>query len=55
MYKILFNGITDALRRIEDYDFGTAVTILVKAQQTAEEVFMQDDESSAPPSRSADV
>ena len=51
MYKVLFNGITDAIQNMADYDFGMAVTTLIRVQKTTEEMFMRDDESSALPSR----
>ena len=43
-YGILFNGITDALAALEEYNFGQVKTCLIKAQQMAEEAFISGDE-----------
>ena len=44
MYSILFNAVTDALRDMEEQNFGRAKERLVKAQQQAEEAFVEEKE-----------
>ena len=41
-YGILFNGITDALAALEEYNFGQVKTCLIKAQQMAEEAYISE-------------
>ena len=40
-YHIVFNAVTDALRAMEELNFGTAKVILQAAQQAAEEAYLQ--------------
>ena len=40
MYHLLFNAITDALEQIEQQNFGSAMDLLIAAQQEAEEIYM---------------
>lgn len=40
LYARLFNALTDALEAMENQDFGTARSILVRAQQETEEIYM---------------
>lgn len=40
MYIILFNAITDALKELENLNFGSAGKILKQAQIRAEEVYL---------------
>lgn len=42
MYFLLFNRITDAVRALERGDVVQAEAILVRAQQDAEELYMED-------------
>jgi hypothetical protein len=44
MYKVLFNGITDAIDSIEAQNYGAAKDRLIRTQQDAEEIFMEDGE-----------
>lgn len=44
LYYYLFNQITDAITAIERQDFGTAKDILIRAQQTAEERYLDAEE-----------
>ncbi|MFZ5975745.1 MAG: hypothetical protein ACOYU3_10175 [Bacillota bacterium] len=41
MYIILFEGITDAILNIEKQNYGFALDVLIKAQQEAEEMYVQ--------------
>lgn len=43
-YTTLFNAITDALEALEELNIGTAKELLRHAQQTAEELFIEDGE-----------
>ncbi len=43
LYRLLFNAITDALTKIDAYEIGTAVQILVEAQQKTEELYISAD------------
>ena len=40
LYCILFNAVTDALRAMEQENFGQARELLVQAQQTCEERYI---------------
>lgn len=40
----LFNGVTDAIRMLEEYNYGMAHEILVKAQQRSEDSFIEYNE-----------
>jgi hypothetical protein len=44
LYKVLFNGMTDAVWALERQDCDGARAALIKAQQEAEELFICDDE-----------
>ena len=41
-YTRLFNGVTDALEALKEQNYGQARDILIKAQQEAEELYLQD-------------
>ncbi|MGE4275826.1 MAG: hypothetical protein AB7E30_01465 [Lawsonibacter sp.] len=41
LYFTLFNGVTDALEALEIKNYGLAQDILQKAQQNAEEQFLE--------------
>ena len=41
-YTRLFNGITDALEALEQQNYIKAQDILIKAQQDAEEMYLED-------------
>ena len=43
LYFHLFNRITDALAAMEQQDFGTARDILIRAQLSAEEQYLNTD------------
>lgn len=47
MYFMLFNRTTDAITAIERGDTEQARTILLRAQQDAEEVYIEDTEESS--------
>ena len=50
-YHTLFNAITDALRAMEDQNFGLARDKLIRSQQICEERYMEEgseDDSSDP-------
>ena len=40
LYHLLFNAITDALKQMEQQNYGTAKETLIAAQQEAEEIYM---------------
>ena len=42
LYAMLFNGVTDALKEMEELNFGQAKALLIAAQQAAEEAYMAD-------------
>jgi hypothetical protein len=44
LYKILFNSITDAVLCIDTCNYGMARSSLIKAQQDAENIFIEDGE-----------
>jgi hypothetical protein len=44
LYRILFNGITDALDRLEAAAYGDVRETLVRAQQAAEDYYIEGDE-----------
>ncbi len=46
MYSTLFNGVTDALRLMEQQNFGTAHKTLVEIQQKTEAIFIDREECS---------
>ena len=39
-YHLLFNAITDALKKIEGQNYGDAKDLLIAAQQKAEEIYI---------------
>lgn len=41
-YTVLFNGVIDALDALDRQDYGTAKTILIKAQQLAEILYINE-------------
>ena len=41
LYKILFRGITDAIGSIKHQEYSKALYVLIKAQQDAEEAYIQ--------------
>jgi len=43
LYTTLFNAITDALVRIDALEISDAKRLLVQAQQSAEEQYIQDE------------
>ena len=43
-YTILFNGATDAIDAIDQQNYGFARSLLVKAQQAAEESYIEAEE-----------
>lgn len=40
-YLHLFNAVTDAIRAIEEYNYGEAHKLLVQGQQRAEDAFIE--------------
>jgi hypothetical protein len=44
LYKPLFNGMTDAVRALEQQHYVEARLCLIRAQQDAEELFITDDD-----------
>ena len=44
MYFRLFNRVTDAIRELENQNYGNAKKILIKAQQEAEEGYLEGEE-----------
>ena len=47
LYTLLFNACTDVVEAMERMDFGMAKTILVSAQQQAEECYIAAEASAA--------
>ena len=47
-YTLLFNRVTDAIEAIEEQNYGAAKAILIKAQQDAEELYIEAGESPEP-------
>lgn len=43
LYKILFNGITDAIAYIESNNFGLAKDRLIYVQQEVEDIYINED------------
>ena len=41
-YHTLFNAITDALRAMEDQNFGLARSILIRSQQSCEDRYLEE-------------
>ena len=46
-YTLLFNRVTDAIKALEQQNYGTAKDMLVKAQQEAEELYIEAGEAPA--------
>ena len=44
LYTMLFNEITDAIEHIECGDTDVAKEILIKAQQDAEDIYIEEEE-----------
>ena len=42
LYYVMFNGATDALKELENQNFGAAKDILRNAQLRAEEIYMEE-------------
>ena len=40
LYHLLFNAITDALKKIKGQNYGDAKDLLIAAQQKAEEIYI---------------
>ena len=45
-YLHLFNDVTDAIRALDELNYGAARAILVKGQQRAEDAFIEQEEES---------
>ena len=43
LYTLLFNAITDAVDQIKRQNYGTAKELLIRVQQQAEEIYMEED------------
>lgn len=43
LYKILFRGITEAIGSMKNQDYRRALYVLIKAQQDAEEAYIQSE------------
>jgi hypothetical protein len=48
LYRMLFNGITDALDAFEREGYESAKAVLMMAQQAAEEFYIEDGEPNLP-------
>ncbi len=48
MYMVLFNGITDAVRNMEQQNYGCAIFTLTESQKTAEDLYICSDEQELP-------
>lgn len=44
MYLLLFNRVTEAIKVLEHNDVSSARTILIRAQQDAEELYMEGED-----------
>jgi len=44
-YTSLFNAVTDAIRAIEQQNYGTAKDILINALQESEELYLEQEET----------
>ncbi|MEL4106936.1 hypothetical protein IZU99_00925 [Oscillospiraceae bacterium CM] len=42
LYRILFNGISDAINALDLFNYGVSRDILVKAQQSSEEAYIEE-------------
>ena len=43
MYLLLFNAVTDALKKMDGQNYGEASALLIAAQHKAEELYMDSD------------
>ena len=43
MYLLLFNAVTDALKKMDGQNYGETSALLIAAQQKAEELYMDSD------------
>ena len=48
LYFHLFNAATDALRAMEQQNYGQAAALLIAAQQETEEMYMDAEDENAP-------
>ncbi len=48
MYLVLFNGITDAVRNMEQQNYGCAMFTLVESQKKAEDLYIEAEEDDRP-------
>jgi hypothetical protein len=48
MYMVLFNGITDALRDMQQQNYGFAMFTLVESQKRAEYIYIDTAENELP-------
>ena len=48
LYFMLFNAVTDAIRHLEKKDAVRAWEVLLRAQQRAEELFLEEEEEDTP-------
>lgn len=46
-YFLLFNSMTDAVKALDALNIGQAKDLLVRAQQAAEELFLEQEEETA--------
>ena len=46
-YHLLFNRITDAIEELDSLNVGRAKAILIRAQQEAEEGYLEEEEAEA--------
>jgi len=44
MYFTLFNAVTDAIEKLDDYEIKPAKEILVNAQNNTEDMYIEEDE-----------
>ena len=44
MYLTLFHAMTDAVESMQQFNFGAAREILIRAEQEAEEIYMDTEE-----------
>ena len=44
-YRLLFNRITDAISELDALNIGRAKEILIRAQQDAEDAYLEEDET----------
>ena len=42
LYLTLFNACTDAIHQLEHHNYGNAETILIEAQQTTEQQYIEE-------------